>query len=93
LLKTDAIFVVAQEFFDALPINLFEFTDAGWREILVDIDESQRLVAGFLPGQSLGWGKPKGQRMQPFTFSFFFTGIVQRTSFQICYCAPSHSPL
>ncbi|GME69601.1 unnamed protein product [[Candida] boidinii] len=30
-------FVIAHEFFDALPINQFEKTDKGWREFLVDI--------------------------------------------------------
>eukprot|EP00050_Salpingoeca_kvevrii_P000140 m.142669 g.142669 ORF g.142669 m.142669 type:complete len:153 (+) comp10039_c0_seq1:593-1051(+) len=29
-------FVVAHEFFDALPVSQFELTEAGWREILVD---------------------------------------------------------
>ncbi|KAJ3343126.1 NADH dehydrogenase [ubiquinone] complex I, assembly factor 7 [Gonapodya sp. JEL0774] len=28
------------EFFDALPIHRFELTSAGWREILIDIEES-----------------------------------------------------
>ncbi|GME91845.1 unnamed protein product [[Candida] boidinii] len=30
-------FIIAHEFFDALPINQFEKTDKGWREFLVDI--------------------------------------------------------
>jgi SAM-dependent MidA family methyltransferase len=33
--------VVAQEFFDALPVYQFQYTAAGWRERLVDIDDSK----------------------------------------------------
>ncbi|KAI9034383.1 S-adenosyl-L-methionine-dependent methyltransferase [Hyaloraphidium curvatum] len=39
-------FFIAHEFFDALPVNKFEarllqaMTDKGWREIMVDVDES-----------------------------------------------------
>lgn len=38
------LLVVANEFFDALPLRQFENTDAGWRERLVDVDEG-RFVA------------------------------------------------
>lgn len=34
--KEDTNFVIAHEFFDALPINKFKNTTDGWREILVD---------------------------------------------------------
>jgi NADH dehydrogenase [ubiquinone] 1 alpha subcomplex assembly factor 7 len=34
---------LAHEFFDALPVFLFKHTDAGWREIMVDIDEEHEL--------------------------------------------------
>lgn len=32
-------FTIAHEFFDALPVNKFELTDKGWREIMVDVDQ------------------------------------------------------
>ncbi|KXS17525.1 DUF185-domain-containing protein [Gonapodya prolifera JEL478] len=31
---------IAHEFFDALPIHRFELTPNGWREIMIDVDES-----------------------------------------------------
>ncbi|KAI8380300.1 S-adenosyl-L-methionine-dependent methyltransferase [Blakeslea trispora] len=34
-------FVMAHEFFDALPIHSFEKVDSEWRELLVDIDDSE----------------------------------------------------
>ncbi|KAI9221788.1 S-adenosyl-L-methionine-dependent methyltransferase [Blastocladiella britannica] len=36
----DHTFLIAHEFFDALPVYKFKKTEAGWREILVDIDEA-----------------------------------------------------
>ncbi|XP_022694499.1 protein arginine methyltransferase NDUFAF7, mitochondrial-like isoform X2 [Varroa jacobsoni] len=33
-------FYLAHEFLDALPIHKFERTDQGWREVLVDLDDS-----------------------------------------------------
>ena len=32
-------FIIANEFFDALPIHQFRYTDAGWREVLVGISK------------------------------------------------------
>ncbi|CAK1542492.1 unnamed protein product [Leptosia nina] len=34
---------IAHEFFDVLPIHKFEKKEKGWREILIDLDESQKL--------------------------------------------------
>ena len=39
------VIVIANEFFDAMPVRQFEMTDGGWRERLVDIDNSKD--AGF----------------------------------------------
>ncbi|XP_063366213.1 protein arginine methyltransferase NDUFAF7 homolog, mitochondrial isoform X2 [Cydia amplana] len=34
---------IAHEFFDVLPIHKFEKTEEGWRELLIDIDENEKL--------------------------------------------------
>ncbi|KIR81893.1 hypothetical protein I306_01204 [Cryptococcus gattii EJB2] len=38
--KDEFTLFVAHEFFDAMPINVFEKTDMGWREVLIDRDPS-----------------------------------------------------
>lgn len=40
LAKDEFTLFVAHEFFDAMPINVFEKTDMGWREVLIDRDPS-----------------------------------------------------
>ena len=42
-----ALFVLANEFLDALPIHQFVLTEAGWRERLVGLDESGDLAFGI----------------------------------------------
>lgn len=37
--------IIAHEFFDALPIHVFQKTDKGFREILVDIDDDNKSAA------------------------------------------------
>lgn len=37
--KKDSIFLVAQEFLDALPVSVFEYTKNGWREVCIADDE------------------------------------------------------
>ncbi|XP_023950556.2 protein arginine methyltransferase NDUFAF7 homolog, mitochondrial [Bicyclus anynana] len=34
---------IAHEFFDVLPIHKFEKTEEGWREVLIDLDENDKL--------------------------------------------------
>ena len=43
--------IIANEFFDCLPIRQFQRIDRGWRERLVDVDENERLkfVLGRTP--------------------------------------------
>eukprot|EP01119_Soliformovum_irregulare_P000491 TRINITY_DN1033_c1_g1_i1.p1 TRINITY_DN1033_c1_g1~~TRINITY_DN1033_c1_g1_i1.p1 ORF type:complete len:476 (-),score=134.91 TRINITY_DN1033_c1_g1_i1:29-1456(-) len=33
--------LIAHEFFDCLPINVFQTTPQGWREVLIDVDSSE----------------------------------------------------
>lgn len=40
-------FTIAHEFFDALPVNKFELTDNGWREIMVDVDQDPSSALHF----------------------------------------------
>ncbi|KAG2379565.1 hypothetical protein C9374_006682 [Naegleria lovaniensis] len=35
------VLIIAHEFFDALPVYHFEYTERGWLEVLVDIDDSK----------------------------------------------------
>ena len=38
--STEPLLLVAQEFLDALPVHQFVYTEKGWREKLVDVDDS-----------------------------------------------------
>ncbi|CAO3637037.1 unnamed protein product [Mucor hiemalis] len=40
-------FVMAHEFFDALPIHSFERTDGEWREMMIDMDDSDESEHNF----------------------------------------------
>jgi NADH dehydrogenase [ubiquinone] 1 alpha subcomplex assembly factor 7 len=44
-------FIIAHEFFDALPIYQFEHTDSGWRELVIDYSKPKSNV--LLPGQTV----------------------------------------
>ncbi|MDK9695011.1 MAG: class I SAM-dependent methyltransferase [Siculibacillus sp.] len=45
------ILVVANEFFDALPIRQFEFRDGGWHERVVGLDDGGGLAFGLGPSR------------------------------------------
>lgn len=45
--------VIAHEFFDALPINVFENTPKGWREVMVDVPDRKSIIVSSAPKQSL----------------------------------------
>ncbi|XP_046745749.1 protein arginine methyltransferase NDUFAF7, mitochondrial isoform X1 [Diprion similis] len=40
--RPDFSIIIAQEFFDAMPIHKFQKTNEGWREILIDIDSESK---------------------------------------------------
>lgn len=47
------LFLIANEFFDALPIRQFQRVDAGWAERLVGLDDQGRLKPGLAPPMAL----------------------------------------
>ncbi|BGP54659.1 hypothetical protein JCM8202v2_002246 [Rhodotorula sphaerocarpa] len=44
---------IAHEFFDALPIHVFENTQNGWREVLVDVADPKTIVSTANPADPL----------------------------------------
>lgn len=55
------LFLLANEFFDALPIRQFERTAQGWAERLVGLDVAGGLRLGLGPPQPLPWPGPEGE--------------------------------
>ena len=48
------LFVICQEFFDALPVHAFEMTTDGWRERMVDMAIRDELLEE--EEEDGGWG-------------------------------------
>jgi len=46
------LFLLANEFFDALPIRQFSFTECGWCERMVGVEKAEALVFGLSPASS-----------------------------------------
>nr|WP_183448492.1 SAM-dependent methyltransferase [Microvirga lupini] len=57
---TGPMLLVANEFFDALPVRQFQATERGWCERLVGLD-GERLVFGLRPEPEQALGKPLRQ--------------------------------
>ncbi|KAG4304894.1 hypothetical protein PORY_001569 [Pneumocystis oryctolagi] len=74
-------FVVAHEFFDAMPIYKFEKTEHGWREFLVDFVQNETLSAKKHEGKV---GEPSEFRMilskRPTYYSLTLPNISRRYS-------------
>ncbi|MCF8473716.1 MAG: SAM-dependent methyltransferase [Emcibacter sp.] len=48
-IKGDPVLIIANEFFDALPVRQFEKTETGWHERLVCVDEEDKLCVKLAP--------------------------------------------
>ena len=56
-LADNPILVIANEFFDALPIHQFIRTEAGWHERLIGLDQNDHLCFGISPEPIAGFEK------------------------------------
>ncbi|MGE4611900.1 MAG: SAM-dependent methyltransferase [Paracoccaceae bacterium] len=68
------IFVVANEFFDALPIHQFSPSDAGWRERMIDVIDGKLAF-------TLGRPSPNADLDE------FFTGLPENLFAEVSYAA------
>jgi NADH dehydrogenase [ubiquinone] 1 alpha subcomplex assembly factor 7 len=58
------LIVIANEFFDALPVHQYQFDQGDWHERVVGLDEADNLVAGVAsqampPGSIPGWAQDR----------------------------------
>ena len=68
------LLLVAQEFLDALPVHQFVYTAKGWREKLVDVDESSKV------DDKLHFRSVLARSVTPATRAFFGSGQVDSSS-------------
>jgi NADH dehydrogenase [ubiquinone] 1 alpha subcomplex assembly factor 7 len=54
-LPEEPLLVIANEFFDALPIRQFEYTCAGWQERYVGLNAQRELTFQLLPLEDITW--------------------------------------
>ena len=60
-LPQQPLFLVANEFFDALPIRQFQRTEHGWAERIIALDRDARLTMGLAAPQPLNRAGPPGE--------------------------------
>ena len=71
---SEPLLLVAQEFLDALPVHQFVYTAKGWREKLVDVDESTKV------DDKLHFRSVLARSATPATRAFFGNGLAGSSS-------------
>ncbi|SGY79980.1 BQ5605_C008g05268 [Microbotryum silenes-dioicae] len=81
--------VIAHEFFDALPIHIFENTPKGWREVLVDVADPEKEVVPNVTAEPLRLGLAPGPTPASTLYTRLSTVIANPASSASTSPAPS----